>query len=243
MSKRISELSLLPKTGLIAWHLFVAWMCISAGSTALAQGIAPLKKTRASYNLDMQYYTALLKQNIEIADKRYSKEYILYDFIVDTEYGSTLIQNLIDPAAVAFIIEALEIDNLDENNKLLKIFDYVRQDYAFVPDPYTWPTVEETIKKKKGDCNSLSLLLMSLLQAADINTYAGISNGHMWVYAFCQENWQLLEIDQDPVRKKIYSLPGFYNNPVYKIFVDHSKKRKAITVPSPLSAGAADLNS
>ncbi len=230
VSKRISELFLLPKNGLIAWHLIMLWVCISAGSTAPAQDFAPLAKNKTLYNLDMQHYTALLKQNMEIADKRYSKEYILYDFIVDTDYGSTLIQNLIDPVAVTFILERLEIKNLDVTNKILKIFNYVRQNYAFVLDPYTWPTVEETIKKKKGDCNSLSLLLMSLLQAAGIDTYAGISNGHMWVYAFCQDDWQLIEIDQDPVRKKIYSLPGFYNNPVYKIFIDHSEKRKAITV-------------
>jgi hypothetical protein len=79
-----------------------------------------------------------------------------------------------------------------------------------------------------GDCNSLSLLLMSLFQAAGIDTYAGISNGDMWVYALGHDNWQLLELDQDPKRKKMYSLPGFYNNPVYKIYVDHSEKRKTL---------------
>ena len=118
---------------------------------------------------------------MEYTDKKYTKEYIFYDFIVDTEYGSTLIQNLIDPVAVSFIIDRLKIKNLDYNHKLLKIYDYVLQNYAFVLDPYNWPTVEETIKWKKGDCNSLALLLMSLLQAAGIDTYAGISNVHcLW---------------------------------------------------------------
>jgi transglutaminase-like putative cysteine protease len=198
---------------------------LHSGSDPLANDYTPSGKTKSSYAWDLQKYTALLKQNMENTDKRYSKQYIPYDFIVDTDYGSTLIQNLIEPSAVSSIIGQLEIENLDNNEKLLKIYDYVLQNYAFVLDPYNWPAVEETIRRKRGDCNSLSLLLMSLLQAAGIDTYAGISNGHMWVYAFHHNHWQLLEVDQDPERKKIYSLPGFYDNPVYKIFIDHSEKR------------------
>ena len=98
-----------------------------AGSNPLANDYTPSNKTKASYAWDFQKYTALLKQNMENTDKRYSKEYIFYDFIVDTDEGSTLIQNLIDPSAVSFIVDQLEIKNLDYNGQLLKIYDYVLQ--------------------------------------------------------------------------------------------------------------------
>ncbi len=230
MLTRIFEIFFRHKNGLIAWYLILVWVLMSAGCSPLVKDYTPPRNSNTSDKWDLQNYSAFLKQNMENTDKRYTKEYIFYDFVVDTEYGSTLIQNLIDPVAVSFIIDQLEIKNLDDNHKLLKIYDYVLQNYAFVLDPYNWPTVGETIKWEKGDCNSLALLLMSLLQAAGIDTYAGISNGHMWVYAFYQNNWQLLEVDQDPERKKIYSLPGFYSNPVYKIFTDHSEKRKSLRV-------------
>lgn len=222
----ISELNFRRENRRVAGWCFLLMLAILyAGTNPLANDHIPFEKTKSSNSWDLQKYTALLKQNMENTDKRYSKEYIPYDFIVDTDYGSTLIQNLIEPSAVSSIIDQLEIKKLDKNGKVLKIYDYVLQHYAFVLDPYNWPTVEETIRRKRGDCNSLSLLLMSLLQAAGIDTYAGISNGHMWVYAFRHNHWQLLEVDQDPERKRIYSLPGFYDNPVYKIFIDHSEKR------------------
>lgn len=230
MLTKINEIFFRPNSGLIAWHLILMCVWVAAGCSPLAADYTPPVKTSTSDKWNLQNYTAFLKQNIEYTDKKYAKEYIFYDFVVDTDYGSTRIQNLIDPLAVSSIIDQLEIKQLDDNQKLLKIYGYVLQNYAFVLDPYKWPTVEETIKRKMGDCNSLSLLLMSLLEAAGIGTYAGISNGHMWVYAFSHDNWQLLEVDQDPERKMVYSLPGFYNNPVYKIYVDHSEKRKSLGI-------------
>ena len=120
----ISEIYFRRKNGRVAgWYFLLMLVFLYAGSNSLANDYTPSGKTKSSYVWDLQKYTALLKQNMENTDKRYSKEYIFYDFIVDTDYGSTLIQNLIDPSAVSFIIDQLEIRNLDYNVKLLKIYD------------------------------------------------------------------------------------------------------------------------
>ena len=102
------------------------------------------------------------------------------------------------------------------------------REYEFQADPdtYHWQTVAETIKAKKGDCKNLSLLLMSLLLSAGINTHAAISNGHMWVNVYYDKKWQVLEVDKDSERNKIYQTPGFYKNPLYKVFMDRTEKRK-----------------
>jgi len=97
--------------------------------------------------------------------------------------------------------------------------------------PLKWQSVEETIKTQKGDCKNLSLLLMSYLTTAGYDTYAGISNGHMWVNVNHDNQWQILELDLDPERNTIYRIPGFYENPLYKIYPDRSEKRKIIKQP------------
>ena len=71
-------------------------------------------------------------------------------------------------------------------------------------------------------------VLMSLLLSAGIESYAAISNGHMWTNVFFDNTWHVLEVDKDPERNKIYQIPGFYKNPVYKIFKDRTLKRKRI---------------
>ena len=171
-------------------------------------------------------YAAFLKKNMEGIDERYAKTYIPYHFEVDTDYGSTLIQTFINPEAVASINDHLGVKNLSYKERIPAIYNYVIQEYTYIMDPYKWQTVPETVKSKKGDCKSLSLLLMSLLLSADIDAYAAISNGHMWTNVFFDNKWHVLEVDKDPDRNKIYQIPGFYENPVYKIFKDRTLKRK-----------------
>jgi hypothetical protein len=48
----------------------------------------------------------------------------------------------------------------------------------------------------------------------------------MWVNVNCDNQWQVLELDLDPERNTIYSIPDFYENPLYKIYPDRSEKRK-----------------
>ena len=69
---------------------------------------------------------------------------------------------------------------------------------------------------------------MSLLLSAGYDTYAGIANGHMWVKVRENYQWAVLELDQNPERQKIYRIPGFYENPLYRIYPDRSEKRKRI---------------
>lgn len=209
-----------------AISLILIWLVVCTGCLGSNREKHPQKKIRYSAQWDIQSYSIFLKQNLIETGQKYATEYEPYDFIVDMDYGSTLIQNLIDPAAVSHIKEQLGIKGLEYFEKLSRIFEYVKYNYEFVIDPHGWPTVEETIKTKRGDCNSLSLLLMSLLLSADIHSRAAISNGHMWVYVLYDNEWHILEVDRDPERIKIYKLPGFYQNPVYLIFSDHSEKRK-----------------
>jgi hypothetical protein len=180
---------------------------------------------------EQQDYAVFLKQNMEERDKEYSTDYTLFDFVVDTDYGSTLIQNLIDPKAVSSIIYKLGVQDLEHNDKLSTIYEYVVSEYVFEMDPYKWQTVEETVKAKKGDCKDLSLLLMSLLLSAGIDSHVSISNGHMWTNVFFDNEWHVLEVDKNSERNKIYHIPGFYENPLYKVFIDHAIKRRRLHVP------------
>jgi hypothetical protein len=47
----------------------------------------------------------------------------------------------------------------------------------------------------------------------------------MWVKVHENYQWFVLELDQNPQRQKIYRIPGFYENPLYRIYGDRSEKR------------------
>jgi len=226
MLNQIPELLFRKHAMWTAITLLMVWIAIFAGCLEIKREKHSQKEIKNSLQWNIQSYANFLRQNLLKTGEKYTIEYEPYEFIVDTDYGSTLIQNLIEPEAVLNIQEQLGIKDLEYYDKLSKIFEYVKYNYDFVIDPYNWPTVEETIKAKKGDCNSLSLLLMSLLLSAGIQAHGAISNGHMWVSALYDDEWHVLEVDRDPERKRIYSLPGFYQNPVYIIFSDRSEKRK-----------------
>jgi hypothetical protein len=72
---------------------------------------------------------------------------------------------------------------------------------------------------------------MSCLTNAGYDTYAAISNGHMWVNVNHNNQWQVLELDLDPARNTVYQIPGFYDNPLYRIYPDRSEKRKRVRQP------------
>ena len=52
--------------------------------------------------------------------------------------------------------------------------------------------------------------------------------GILWVKVHENDQWVVLELDLNPQRQKIYQIPGFYENPLYKIYSDRSEKRKRI---------------
>ena len=176
---------------------------------------------------DLDSYAQFVKQNMTEINAGYTSEYVFYEFVVDTDYGSTVIQDLIDPEVVSTLSVDLEKHSDSEYpDRLITIYQYLVKEYDYILAPHAWQSVEETIKAKKGDCKSLSLLLMSLLLAAGYDTYVGIANGHMWVMVHENYQWFVLELDQNPQRQKIYRIPGFYEKPLYRIYQDRSEKRK-----------------
>ena len=227
MPDRFSQIS--PDARMLFFLLLsLIFVVIYGGCTSIIKEKRSEEIVTPALPWDVENYAVFLKQNMKNMNERYSTEYAPYNFVVDTDRGSTLIQNLIEPEIALEIKDRPWSDNIKDDYKLYKIFKYVQNDYTFFMEPDKWTTIKETVKSKKGDCKSLSLLLMSLLISAGIDTHAAISNGHMWVNAFYNGRWHVLEIDNDPERNKIYSIPGFYDNPLYKIYPDHTEKRVLI---------------
>ncbi len=200
------------------------WNCAAIQREKIsAESIIPEEKWH------LESYAAFVKENMSQIEANYSTVYTVYEFIVDRDYGSSVIQDLIDPEPVADINAVLKTSAISRDPyKISRIYQYILKQYNYVIDPHRWQTVEETIKTRRGDCKSLSLLLMSLLVSAGCDAYAGISNGHMWVVAYESNRWRVLELDKNPARNKIYDIPGFYDFPLYKIYPDRSEKRKRV---------------
>jgi hypothetical protein len=203
------------------------WVFLLSGCAAIHREKIPAEDTIPSLKWNMASYAEFVKENIKEINANYSTDYIPYEFIVDTDYGSTVIQNLIDLESAKAINNGLpNVSNPEASDQSKHIYQYIINHYDYTLDPLKWQSIEETIRIKKGDCKSLSLLLMSCLAAAGYDTYAAISNGHMWVNVNYDNQWQVMELDLDPERKTIYRIPGFYENPLYKIYPDRSEKRK-----------------
>jgi len=207
----------------------ILWLFVFSGCAALYKKEIPEAPIIPELKGDLDSYAEFVKQNMTEINARYSSDYVSYEFVVDTDYGSTRIQNLMDPEAASAIRADLgKHSNPEYQAKRVAIYEYIIAEYDYILDPHTWQSVAETIRTKKGDCKSLSLLLMSLLLSADYDTYAGIANGHMWVKVRENGQWVVLELDQNPERQKIHRIPGFYENPLYRIYPDRSEKRKRI---------------
>ena len=206
--------------------LGVLWFVLAAGCATLDREPYPVEEEMPVAPWSIENYAEFIKQNMAQLNRNYSTDYIPYDFIVDTEYGSTQVQDLIDPAVASLTGEELSLQTIDDADEISATLAYIRQAYDYVAFPEKWSPVAETIRVKKGDCKNLSLLLMSLLIASGIDAYAAVSNGHMWVNAYIEGQWHVLETDTDPQRNKVYKIPGFYDHPLYKIYSDRSFKRK-----------------
>ena len=203
------------------------WVLILGGCAAVQREKIPAESIIPEAKRHFELYADFVKTNMDQISAHYSTAYVPCEFIVDIDDGSAAIQDLIDPASVAGINAVLRTNAISRYpDKVRRIYQYILSHYDYVFDPHSWQSVEETIRTQKGDCKSLSLLLMSLLTSAGFDSYAGISNGHMWVVAKENNRWQVLDLDQNPARKKIYAIPGFYDDPLYKIYPDRSEKRK-----------------
>ena len=198
-----------------------------SGCAAIQKEKIPAESIIPELKWNLASYAEFVKENMTEMNANYSTVYAPYEFIVDTDYGSTVIQNLFDPESATSINTGLMGDaNPEPSAPLMRIYQHIINHYDYSLDPLKWQSVEETIKTQKGDCKSLSLLLMSCLAAAGYDAYGAISNGHMWVNVNHGNQWQVLELDLDPERNTIYRIPGFYDNPLYKIYPDRSEKRK-----------------
>ena len=207
----------------------ILWLFFFSGCAALSKKEVPEKPVLSELKWNMDSYARFVNRNMIDINASYTSEYVFYEFVVDTEDGSTVIQNLIDTEAVSAITADIgSYFDPKHPDRLVAIYQYIIEEYDYILEPHAWQTVEETIRTKKGDCKSLSLLLMSLLLSAGYDTYAGIANGHMWVKVRENAQWFVLELDQNPERQKIYRIPGFYKNPLYRIYADRSEKRKRI---------------
>lgn len=208
------------------------WFFLLWGCAAIQREKIPAESIIPELKWNLSSYAEFVKENMTEMNANYSNVYAPYEFIVDTDYGSTVIQNLLDTESTTSINAGLMGGaNPEPSEPLMRIYQHIINHYNYILDPLKWQSVEETIRTQKGDCKSLSLLLMSSLTNAGYNTYAGISNGHMWVNVNYDNQWQVLELDLDPERNTIYRIPGFYENPLYKIYPDRSEKRKRIQQP------------
>jgi transglutaminase-like putative cysteine protease len=213
------------RIGYLTLFLLPVFFAVLTGCAALT-GRKPLEAEVPAKEWEVKRYSRFLEQNMAMINDLYSAVYRPYPFVVDTAQGSVLIQKLINPRAVMPIVAALEDGEGPDDALIWSLYEYVIREYRFVVDARYWPTIDETLERKEADCKGLSLLLMSLFLAAGYDAYAAISNGHMWVRGSDGLRWHTFELDKNPTRNQVYSINGFYDNPLFKVYRDQAFKRK-----------------
>lgn len=66
------------------------------------------------------------------------------------------------------------------------IYNFITKNFKYYKDPQKEQIIQtpwETIKNKGGDCEDLTILLMSLLENIGIKTYLGMTEGHIFCFA------------------------------------------------------------
>jgi transglutaminase-like putative cysteine protease len=206
--------------------LLPVFFAILTGCTALTSRKPLEEASLPAKERDLKAYSRFLEQNMEMINEIYSTVYRPYPFVVDTAQGSVPIQSLVDPRAVTPAVAALKAGERPGGELIWSLYEYVIREYRFVVNARYWPTIDETLQRKEADCKGLSLLLLSLFLAAGYDSYAAISNGHMWVRGSDGLQWHTFELDKDPARKQVYGIKGFYDNPLFMVYPDQAFKRK-----------------
>lgn len=170
-------------------------------------------------------YIAFWSENKRLIDQIYADDYSVYPIIVDTASGSRDILTLIDPDAAKPLMDTIVTAGTPPDHAVRRCYRYVVTHFRYLPSPDLWPTVQQTLKQRSGDCKGLSLLLMSMLMAAGIDASAEISNGHMWVRVDLDGTRIILETDQTPERQEIYHSPGFYDRPLLRVTPNQTLRR------------------
>ena len=144
-------LRILPGERLLLFMLLsLIFVVVYGGCAAILKEKPPEEIITLALPWDVENYADFLKQNMKNMNERYSTEYAPYNFVVDTDMGSTPIQNLIEPEIAFEIKNRPWSDNMEDDHKRYKIFQYVQNDYNFIMEPNKWSTVKETVKSKKG---------------------------------------------------------------------------------------------
>lgn len=191
--------------------------CASTSKPLATDIISPIESPEA--------YIAFLSENKRWIDQIYADNYADYSIIVDTASGSRDILTLLDPGAAKPLLNAIVTAGMPADRVVRRCYRYVVTHLRYVPSPHLWPTVRQTLEQRAGDCKGLSLLLMSMLMAADIDVRAEISNGHMWVRVALDGKTAILETDQTPERQAIYNSPDFYDRPLLRVTPKQTLRR------------------
>jgi hypothetical protein len=211
-----------------AWLLFAVTVCAPFGCGHTPTRVSTPSSPSSVEPWTPDSYRAFIADNQATLDRIYAREYIDYRFEVDTARGPVLIQRLIEPEAMRPLAGRVLPKGGDDRQILDAALAYVTASTRYQARPDVWPTLGETLSSGITDCKGRSLLLLSLLLAADRSAFAAIGNGHMWVVVKVDEKWRTVETDPDPQRNRIYASPGFYDRPLYKIYADRTLKRRRL---------------
>lgn len=123
------------------------------------------------------------------------------------------VKEFIRPQETTVLMDSLKIRNLDLEGRVKRIHSFVRQNFEFVPDEEGedyWQTPAETIRRKKGDCEDLSILLSSMLIAAGVSDVrVNAKNWHVYTTVSLNGKTLILETDPNPSHSYLYEWPQF----------------------------------
>jgi hypothetical protein len=112
------------------------WILMLSGCPPIHREKIPADRSFPELKWNLENYAEFVKENMAQINARYTDEYERYEFVVDTDYGSTIIQNLIDTEAAAAITAAMEADS-DPNGSghFTTIYQYIIAEFDYVLDP------------------------------------------------------------------------------------------------------------
>ena len=81
----------------------ILWVFLLSGCAAIQREKIPAEPIFPYLKWNLASYAEFVKENMAEINANYSTEYTLYEFVVDTDFGSTVIQNLLDPESAAAV--------------------------------------------------------------------------------------------------------------------------------------------
>ncbi len=169
---------------------------------------------------------ALLENERKI-EKKYSKDYEAveekYSDRRDEDGNAISVKAFIRPEQTAELIVKMKLANLTAERRIQTIYSFVKMNFEFVADEENedyWQYPNETLKRGKGDCEDLSILLASMLIQAGIQEGLIRVNAKNWhVYTTVNLDGKMV-LETDPNRDNAYSYewPSFkWNRQVVEV--------------------------